>query len=157
MRVARKALPLLFLGAFLFAACGDDDDGTGPDGVTVADLAGSWTATQLQFTAADGSASVDLINDLGGSFVLQIQSDGSFTADVSVPGQDPFQLPGSVTISGSTLTVDFAQDVPPFNDFDASFTLSGSQLTLDVSDASFDFNQDGVEDPATATVIFQRQ
>lgn len=157
MRVARKALPLLFLGAFLFAACGDDDDGTGPDGVTVADLAGSWTATQLQFTSTEGLGSVDIIQDLGGSFVLQIQSDGSFTADVNVPQMGSFELPGSVTISGSTLTVDFAQDVPPFNDFSADFTLSGNQLTLDVSDADFDFNQDGQEDPATATVILQRQ
>lgn len=153
---------VLVLALMAVAACDDTDDGTG---VTIADLEGSWTATQFEYTDANGFG-VDAISDAGGSASLQVSSTGSFTGQISVPGLtvDPQGATITVPLSG-TLSIDPATDmlnvdfdaqtlaiVCPdpvnspetclFESFDADYTLNGDVLTFTNDDTSFDFPDD---------------
>lgn len=49
---------LLAILTLALAGCGSDSGTTGPDGVTLASLAGTWTATQFEFSQADPGPSL---------------------------------------------------------------------------------------------------
>lgn len=171
MKALRKLVTLLAI-AGIAVACGDDDPtGNGNGGTTLADLAGSYTASQFKYTMVDPpNTAVDLIA-LTGEATVTVNAGGSFTGTLTLPGTTtaaPFS--GTVTLSGSTLTLTFATLVvigpitldpaDPFV-FD-TFTLSGNQLTLSASSAEFDFTLGTCttppcpEFPATLVIILNR-
>ena len=63
------------------AACSDDDDPTGP---SVADVAGSYTATRLTATSPLGTQD---ILQAGGSLTMQFAESGVVTGHVTIPSQ----------------------------------------------------------------------
>lgn len=146
------ALIALAFGALAFGAlaagCGGGDR-TGPSGpaagLTLADLAGSYTATELQYTSkADTDAVVDLVAD--GEFVpLVLGADGTF--DAGPAGS------GSAAVQGDQLELDFGPD----HDHFYQFTLSAGTLTIrNDTDEHFDFDDDGIDDPARLLGVFVR-
>ena len=166
MKALRKFVTLLAISG-IAVACGDSTDtgnGNGNGGITVADIAGNYTATKFEYTMIDPpNASLDLIA-LTGELTVNIATDGSFTASLLNPLAPPaVSFSGTITISGSTLTLTVSDTVTagtiellpeePFV-FD-TFTLSGDQLTLSASSGiDFDFGAGAV--PATLLLIATR-
>jgi hypothetical protein len=57
-------------------------------------------------------------------------------------------------VSGSFVSLTDDEDPGDPTDFAAS--LTGNTLTLATSDAEFDFDFDGTDEPASLTAVFQR-
>jgi len=135
------------------AACGDGTSTVGPGGVTIASLAGNWTATSIEWATLTGSARFDLIAD-GGSGTLVIQTDGRFTLTTIESGGLTEVTTGSLVFN--TQEEDFLvvrADGEPEEEF--LFFLSGNMMSLR-GDDTFDFDDDGVEEPATIDLMFTR-
>lgn len=159
---------LLCVSTFLFA-CGlvgcssDDFEGPEADPIVIADLAGTWTCTQfLAASTVDPQVQFELIS-LGGSLTVTVEPDGSFVGQGSFPDPDtgiPVVVPfaGEFDLASQTLLVmDFVVDISPFlEDGTSEFTLVGNTLTLHQEVSTFDFDFDGVDDPATFDAILVR-
>lgn len=160
--------PLLYL-SILFVACGlsgcsgdDDGNGTDPDPIVIADLAGTWTCTQFLATSTDDPQVQFELIALGGALTVTVAPDGSFVGEASFPDPDTGQLivvpfGGAMDLTSQTLLVmDFLVEIPPFlEDGTSEFTLVGNTMTLHQEVTTFDFDFDGVDDPATfdATLV----
>jgi hypothetical protein len=134
-------------------------------------LEGNYTATQFQYAsvADPTNVNIDLVA-VGGAVTVDLAADGSFSATLQLPGGPVVPFTGTISISGSTLTLTPATLVvvgpitldpaDPFV-FD-SFTLSGNQLTLSSSDVTFDFTLGACgtdpcpEIPATLVLVLNR-
>lgn len=168
MKTLTHFFPKAALGGFLVMALAvigcDGGDGTGLDEGEMAQYAGTWTGTQFALTAAQNPAmAFDLIG-AGGSMVFSIQPNGNFSGTATVPGV-LMGVPemGTITIplsgvmrlqSETKLRIDFIPEIPPiFTTMDPDVTLSGNTLTLFYDEGTFDFDQDGVNEPS----VFQGQ
>lgn len=145
-----SAASLLALATITVPACGDD-----PVGIEVAELAGFWNGTQLEYDDITGDApgfGLDAVADAGGILTLAIEENGSFTGLVEIPDVTLNPQTGEtvgVTIGGilsivdpNTLSIDFdaaTEALGPFTDFDAEFTLQAGVLTFVVEETTFDF------------------
>lgn len=155
IQISSAAILLMLL--FLVFSCSDES--TNPNGdntpkpPTVEQLAGTWTATKFEFTnKSNTSQKVDLVT-LGGVFTLTIDSSGAYTATIVLPGEPPDVDTGVITtITGNSITIDSDSDDPEV----LSFTYSGNSMTLVSDNSEFDFNDDGVETPAIATIVLVR-
>lgn len=107
MKLARFAFAAALAGA-LALGCGGDE-GTGPGGITIADLAGTWDATTATFEGVDGSGFVDVIAD-GGSVTLTITGDGRFTFVLTLPGESPETASGTMHFEEDFLVMTFDDD-----------------------------------------------
>ncbi len=150
MKLARFAFaaPL----AALALGCGGDE-GTGPGGITIADLAGTWDATTATFEGVVGSGFVDVIAD-GGSVTLTITGDGRFTFVLTLPGESPETASGTMHFEEDALVMTFDDD--PSDPTFFIFFFSDDTLTLAGED-EFDFDDDGVDEPAILTLVLQRR
>ena len=115
---------LLFLVGGL-AAC-DSDDVEGPDPITTADLAGTWTCTQFLVTSIDDPGVQFELISLGGSLNAIVVPDGSFTGQVSFPDPDTGQILMVPHEDVTDFDFDFDWNIDPAT-FDA--TLVRSQET----------------------------
>ena len=150
MKLARFAFAAALAGA-LALGCGGDE-GTGPGGITIADLAGTWDATTATFEGVVGSGFVDVIAD-GGSVTLTITGDGRFTFVLTLPGESPETASGTMHFEEDALVMTFDDD--PSDAVFFIFFLSDDTLTLAGED-EFDFD-DGVDEPAILTLVLQRR
>ena len=152
---SRTALALVTI-CLVLAGCGEGDAATD---VEIADLAGSWNATEFRFTDTSGrtipgtgsAPSLD-VTSFGGVVTMVIQESGGFTGTINVPTVTPGDVPlsGTITLLGpDSLAVDFDQQtlslICPapedclFGSFTSEFTLRGNVLTLVNDDTTFDF------------------
>jgi hypothetical protein len=141
------------LAAALAAGCGDN--GTGPGGeVTVADLVGTWRATTFSFTSqANASQSFDLIVQ-GGRMTLTVASDSTYTMVLAPPGEVPDIVTGALVVEEGFLLV--TDNSVPGETIAFTMNLSGNRLELVTDEAEFDFDGDGVDEPAVLTIVLQR-
>jgi hypothetical protein len=141
------AILVVLLVGMLVAGCDDDE-------VTVADFAGAWEATQYQATShASAEVSIELIS-IGGAFTFNANDTGTFTGEVVIPEA----LGGPVTVpfegafellSQDSVNVNFDPEIPPvLTDFGGQFELDGDTLTIIEENTTFDFDGDGVGEPA---------
>ncbi|HEX6309252.1 MAG TPA: hypothetical protein VFZ69_13745 [Longimicrobiales bacterium] len=142
----------------LVAACGDG--GSGPSSVVPAEVAGSWEASpactpDCHFTLVridDPAQNVDFVSGLGAIFLLDITRSGQFELEAVTANET---IAGTVRAEGSMLILRDgagAQDT-------ADWAVSGQYLQLNFRGESddFDFDQDGVADPATIRARFRRR
>jgi hypothetical protein len=106
----------------LVAACGDD-------GLSPADLAGSYVATVFAVTPA-GQSAVDVLA-AGGSLTITLSASGSTTGSLVVPASVPggpltASMAGTFSLNGTTVTFTQAADTFVRN---MPMTASGSTLT----------------------------
>ncbi len=145
--------------ALFFVASCDSGSGNGSDPKTdcgpsycISDLAGTWNATELAFSACSGEGFVDVIAE-GGSATLVVQSNGRFTLTISDPG-------GSESFTGKMYFEDslyFAiqfDDDPPDDPTYFGDTLSGNTFRLigGPETAEFDFDDDGNDECASVSL-----
>jgi hypothetical protein len=154
MRAQFLGLAVLSLVILLGVACSDDDsdNGTDPDVVTVSDLAGTWTATKWVFEDPNSDQEVDMMS-LGFDVSFVAESNGRYTLTIVFQEQVQEVDTGTFSIDGNVLIADSDDDDE--NVF-FSFTLDGD--TFEVMDPSeeFDFDDDGVDEPATLRITFIR-
>ena len=137
-----------------FAGCGDD-----PVDVmaTSDDLLGTWNVTSLVYAPVGGGTSVQAIEP-GASAVITFRADLSYTITFTEVG--PPQVTdvedGTFTVMGSvlTLTPDDAPNDPSNLDIQQ---LTATSVTLFQAVDEFDFDDDGNDEPATTTVMLQKQ
>lgn len=132
------------------AGCGDDD-GTGP---SPAQLTGTWSATKFEFAStSDPSTRLDAIS-LGATLTMVLESDGSLSLTVIIPEESSDTATGSWTAEGDVLTISLETGLSGDWQFDMS--LSGDTLTLSGAHVEWDFNDDGVDDPALLNLVLVR-
>jgi hypothetical protein len=147
----------LLLAAFLLLSLG----GCGEDPVEVVatsdDLLGTWNITSLMYTPVGGGTSVQSIEP-GTSGVITFRADFTYTITFTEVG--PPQVTdvedGMFTVMGSVLTItpDDAPNDPSNLDIQQ---LTATSATLFQADDEFDFDDDGDDEPATTTVMLQKQ
>ena len=75
------------------------------DTLSIADIAGNWTAIFAEFQIRDQpDTSTNIIPD-GGSVTINIQNNGRFTAVITFPGEAPTQFSGQLGFSESLLVL----------------------------------------------------
>jgi len=142
---------LLPMIAIVAIECGD----SGPEQVTVADLAGTWRATEFSIDDDDDVIpKFDVVQELLGSLTITVTSNGSFTGTLKATAfSDPVPVAGSITIQGMSLTIAFTQglDQPIAGDF----ALSGDDLTITGSGLTVTFEGETI-DSATVILVMRR-
>lgn len=142
------ALPLLVSG------CGDDEE-NGED-LTLALVASDWTAISVEFESDfDPNDTVDIINDLNGTFELTIEENGDYVISTTLPGEGTSIDTGTVSVvNGDELRFD------PDDDFadtaEARLSNGGNRLTLEFENAEYDFDGNGSDEEAIARMILVR-
>ena len=146
-RISWFLVVVLFTAVIL--ACGGDDGPTGPAGITVADLAGEWTTTKLEYTnKANSAQKVDGLA-LGETLSLSIQSNGQYEATIGNEN-------ASITVGG---TLGIEGDILNFHTIflgNAQVSLSGNTMTLTFDGARYDFDGSGAAQPAILLIVMQR-
>ena len=137
-----KGLSLLSLS---FLGCGDPVP-TGPDPL-IEPFVGDWAATAFVLTSSvSDQVSIDLIQ-LGGTFDLNIQPSGSYTAILVYAGLGQTEIgTSSVTTTSVALNREFPTRA---NEVSAYQFVGDTVLVLD-GDTEFDLDFDGQKDPTLA-------
>ncbi len=146
------------LGIALLASvalgCSDSAAGPGPNGeATPALLAGTWVGSSYVVTSvANSSLSADLF-DMGMTLTLTF-TETDYTGVSTFPGDPDENFSGTYTISGLVITT-VEVGIPDPEVF--GYTLVGSLLTMSGVDETYDFDNNGVEEPATFVMILNKQ
>lgn len=130
------------------AACDDDDD-TGPNQDP---LVGTWAATEAEVVSvADPQTSEELIGQ-GGTLTVELNANGTFTMDVTFPGEAPQNITGTWSATQDILTLNWT-GLPITWEFD--FTLVADVLTVTGADTEWDFGSG--DEAATLNAVLARQ
>jgi len=153
MRIAKILGLCVMLPIAALTAC--DDDGSGPDLLSIADFAGSWEATTYRLTHAQVPAITFEIISLGVTLEMDASASGTFTGSAFIPallvGQDlDLDFGGAFSLIGQdSLVINFNPEIPPFlTQTRTEFQLVGNVLTLKDENTTFDFDSDGTEEAA---------
>ncbi len=118
-------------------------------------LVGSWTATAMVFTSVeDPETSVDVIQ-YGAELSLVVNADGTYAVEITHPDEP---TPVTETESGLYTSIEGLLWVYDTSSADPQlallfYSVDGSAATLAHHwDEEFDFDDDGVDDPATLTI-----
>lgn len=153
------------LGVFSLAALiGCDDDGSGPDLITLADFQGSWETLSYRVTDAANPALTLEIISLGAVLEWDADEVGNFSGSAFIPaalaGQDlDLDVQGTVSLlSQDSVVISFVPEIPPFlTQTRAEFQLIGDMLSFVDENSEFDFDGDGSQEPAVFEGTFQRR
>lgn len=141
----------LALAAAIVPACGNSNE---PTQVTVADLAGTWTASRFQITDESGTIAPFDIIAFGGRLVITVTSGGGFSGTLkatAIATENP--VAGMVAVQGATLTLTFTQGLT--QPISGQFVLSGDNLTISGSGLRVEFEGQTI-DAATILLILRR-
>lgn len=133
-------------------ACGGDDPVVDPEpDEAIAPFVGTWDADVFTVTSdADPTIVADLI-DAGGSFTINVQPSGTYTATLVFSNGDtsvPLVEIGQLSVTDDYITLRPTGGDPATSDY--TF-LSDDHLRLE-GPTDFDFNGDGELDPAQAFI-----
>ena len=162
MRTTRTTAAVLLGLTAAIAACGDDGT-TGPDQVTLADLAATYSVQSFTYTAdSDPNTTVNLIQATGATLTVTLLSSGSFSGLLNAPPltgtTDDIPVAGTLTLNGNnSATVDFdASTNLVFPDLDITFQFSEPNFVWTATDVTFDFslmNDPNNAVPSNLTVV----
>lgn len=141
--------------AFALAAgsCGSNTPIDLQDDPAVAPFVGDWSATELVLTniANPDAEPLDVLEN-GGSFTINVQPSGTYTATLTYPDLPPFVEIGDLTVVASSLVLHPAGGEPAVS----AFAFDGpDKVTLD-GPTEFDFNLDGTPEEADAHIVLER-
>ena len=143
------------LGAALFVAvavgCSDSGDSTGP--ASPSDFVGDWLVTSYVVTNVANTSQSEDLTALGMTLSITF-TETTYSGTASFPGEATETFSGTYTISGDQLTLNETGELEPET---MTYTLSGNTMTLSGLDDQYDFDGDGVEDPASWVMVLQRQ
>ncbi|MDH3270862.1 MAG: hypothetical protein OEN56_05995 [Gemmatimonadota bacterium] len=140
----------------MLAACGDDKPEEPEVDPAIAPFVGTWDAEVFTVTSvADPSIVADLIG-IGGSFTLNIQPSGAYTATlVFSDGETTVPLVefGSLGVAGNFITLRPNGGDPATS----QYTFVREDYLRLEGPTEFDFNFDDEPDPAEAFIEIQRR
>ncbi len=142
------------------SACGDGTTTPITDPPEIEPFVGLWDAEEFRVTSdADSSIVADLI-EIGGSFTLNIEASGTYTAQLSFTATDslgiqPFVEIGQMSVAGGFVTL--RPTVPPGSPASSAYTFVREDFLRLVGPTEFDFNLDEVPDPAELFTELQRR
>ena len=137
-----RGLSLLLLS---LTGCGASAP-TGPDPL-IEPFVGDWTATAFVLTSSvSDQVSIDLIQ-LGGTFDLNIQPSGSYTAILIYAGLGQTEM-GTISATANTVTLN--REFPSRENEVSAYQFVGDTVLILDGDTEFAFDYDGQEDPALA-------
>lgn len=132
-------------------ACGGSS--SGPSAET---LTGTWGATKAELVKASSSSTkVDLVAK-GGTVRLVLRDNKSFTLTVTEPGEPVEETVGTWSASADVLTLAFSIGSNS-GEMQFDMSLSGGTLSLVGADTGYDFDDDGVDEPAKVNLTMIRQ
>ena len=153
----RRALTcaLLVATGVGLAGCSGSET-SGPDGPVLTALApfvGTWDASSFVHTAkADSTLVIDIIAE-GTSFVLVIQSAGTYSATATLANTSQVET-GNIRLVGTQLIL--APTNPPGAEGAVTFGLNGSTMTWD-GDSEWDFASDGIPEITSVRIVFRKR
>ena len=137
-----KGLSLLSLS---FLGCGDPVP-TGPDPL-IEPFVGNWAATAFVLTSSvSDQVSFDLIQ-LGGTFNLNIQPSGSYTAILVYAGLGQTEI-GTISVTATTVALN--REFPTRKNEVSAYQFVGDTVLILDGDTEFDLDFDGQKDPTLA-------
>ena len=149
MRIMRTILAGA-LAVTLATACSDSTD---PGDVTGADLVGTWDATSVVFTPDAGGTAIDVV-PLDFALEITFNAEGGYTATFDVPGDSADVEIGTYTVANGVLTL------TPVDEDAETMTIGsfgGNSMTLTDTNAEYDFDDDGFEEPANMTATMAKR
>jgi hypothetical protein len=153
-RLVFASLPVVLL----IAACGGDDSPAAPVETALDAFTGTWTASAWVYSPLGGGPGV---SQMPISFVMTVSEGGGCVVDQHFqqdPG--PRHLTGSVTIpSPGNAWIVARESAGDDENFFGPYVFSngGNTLTLvSVDDGWFDFDADGVQDPAQLRIVLTK-
>lgn len=129
---------------------------SGPN-LSMADIAGTWNATTANFSGDELDAAgqpkfIDIIAE-GGSVTLAVQTNGRFTSTIALPGEPVDISTGQLGFDDQWLAISYDDDPGEYEYY--YIELVNQILTLR-GPAEFDFDDDGLEEPASLELIMGR-
>jgi hypothetical protein len=141
--------------ALTVVACGGDDPVVDQVDPAVAPFVGTWDAVDFKVTNdADTAVVADLLTD--GSFTINIQPSGLYTATLVLGALNPFVEIGQLTVSGSVLTLTPSGGPGPCP-ASSTYTFSDTNTLVLDGPTCFDFNLDGADEDAQAHIVLERR
>lgn len=134
-----------WIGFAVALACGGP--GAGPD------LAGTWTASRVEFVSTASSPTRVEIVAMGGRVTLALAADRTYTLTTEIPGEPAETERGTWDSSSDVLTL---RESGTAGDMQFDYTLSGNTLTASGADGEFDFDGDGAMEPAKLSIVAAR-
>ncbi len=130
--------------ALVALACSGDGSST-----PSSNLVGTWNVSKYELVSTSSpSTKVELISQ-GGTATIVMKSDGTYQGTSKLPGEPSESVTGTWSASSDVLTM---TQVGMSGNMQFNYSLSGSTLTLTGADAEWDFNGDGVEEPAKLNI-----
>ncbi len=130
--------------------CSDSDNSTGP--ASPSDFVGDWLASSYVVTnIANTSQSEDLTALMTLSLTF---TETTYSGTANFTGEATETFSGTYTIEGNQLTLN---ETGKLETDTMTYTLVGDTMTLSGLDDEYDFDGDGVEDPASWVMVLQRQ
>ena len=153
MNRSSRFMPILILLSFCFFLFNCESNSTDPKENIIpdvpAEVIGDWEAIQyILSNNANPTDIVDLISE-GFNLYLTIQSNGSYTSTFTFPGVPDETETGTAVFTNNTVTIN-----PPDEDpFTMAYQVTDSTLAFVNANSSFDFDDDGTDEPATETIV----
>jgi len=141
--------------ALTVMACGSDDPVVDQTDPAVAPFVGTWDAVEFTVTNdADTTDVADLLTN--GSFTVNIQPSGLYTATLVLGTFNPFVEIGQLTVSGSVLTLTPSGGPGPCPASSVYAFSDTNTLVLD-GPTCLDVNLDGEDEDAQAHIVLERR
>jgi len=166
-RAKRRTARLLMIATLAAGGLSGCDTGSPmeSDMLKLEDLAGVWQVTSFAVTSNDDPAVGMDLTQMGMATTISLGTQGNFTGSVLLPGLLTGLGDVTVPIAGimrlmddpNYLRIDFVPEIPPFfTAMQSEVEVVGNILTLVDEFSDFDFDQDGVGEPATWHIVAAR-
>ncbi len=143
------------LGVALLVAvavgCSDSTDSTGP--ASPSDFVGDWLASSYVVTNIANTSQTEDLTALGMTLSITF-TETDYSGTAAFPGEPTETFSGTYTIDGNQLILNETGQLDPET---MTYTLSGNTMTLSGVDDEYDFDGDGVDDPATFVMVLGKQ
>ena len=135
-------------GLLVLSTSGCDD----PTRVTAADLHGLWGAVAMVYTSAANPAVASDLLEEGATYSIELVSDGTYGSQLSRPSVPAISESGTYDVRGGRLILS------PTGGGERTLSLEFNRSLLTAREASteWDFDGDGVPEPASLEMVLDR-
>ncbi len=141
----------LGVALFVAVAVGCSGDSTGV--ASSSEFVGDWLASSYVVTNIANTSQSEDLTALGMTLSITF-TETTYSGTASFPGEVTEVFSGTYTIEGNQLTLN---ETGKLETDTMTYALVGDTMTLSGLDEQHDFDDDGVEDPASFVMVLQRQ
>ena len=151
-------ISLVALCCLIFSCAGDEDEEPGLQGkYSIDEISGTWNATLALFssTEADHKGSIEVVEE-GGTFTMVIQNNGKFTITIALPGEPNEVITGKLGFDEEWLAVSYDDDPGEYEYMFIELNGARTEMTIR-GNGTFDFDDDGIEDPSSINLEMKKK